>query len=211
MRMNLTNRSFVRPLLMFAVAAALSSCVRFSNALVEDPLPVDGQLIGYWAIVGSGGKGTLLVETDGPSAITAIAFDDPACSKVERYSAIRTEIAGHDFLDTSEAGQDGKLVRLSPVGYEFPDSNHLSLFLPDPKMFEQAVNGGDLSGAVSKERAPADGKSKNGTEFTLVQIDASTADVRRWISMHPDAIHAPFAQFERRDISLAPQCSTEPK
>jgi hypothetical protein len=190
---------------MVALAAALSSCVSFSNGLVENPMPVDGRLIGYWEIVSTTEKGTLLIEADGPSAISVVTFDDAACTKIDRYSATRTEIAGHEFLDITEVMQDGKPVGLGPVGYEFPDSNRLSVFFPDPKIFEQAVATGALSGTVSKD------KDLNGKEYTLVKIEASTADLRQWIAVHLAAMHASFAQFERRELSLVPQCRNDIK
>lgn len=199
-----------RSCLMSILAAALSSCVNFLNGLVENPMPVDGRLLGYWQVTGRAGRGTtLLIEPRGSSTITAIALEDAACTKVERYSATRTEIAGHDFLDTT--GVDGKMVLLGPIEYEFRDSDHLSLFFPDPESFGRAVLAGELSGRVSKERAPADGQLKKKTEYTLVSIDSSTADLRRWISLHPAAMHAPFAELERRKLSLVPRCASDRK
>ena len=197
--------------LMFAMAGALSSCVTFSNSLVESPIPVDARLVGYWQVISKPGKGNLLIEAGDASTVTAFAIEDAACMKVERFSATRTEIAGHDFLDASTVEQDGKLVELGPVGYEFRDSSHLSLFLPDSKSFEQALTAGELSGETTSRHSLFGGQLKQPTEYPFVIIHSSTADLRRWISLHPAAMRVAFLEFERAEPSQAPQCANDRK
>jgi hypothetical protein len=193
------------PCALLALSIALNSCVSFSNGVVDNPMPNDMRLIGYWELLDSKLKGTVLIEENTPGAINIIDFEDANCSKIERYGAVRTEIAGQNLLDITGVRPSGEPVKLSWISYDFPDPNRLAFSLPDSQLFEDAVASGALAGKITKS------KNFEGKEYSNVEINASTAELRQWVANHPTAMHTRFLALERRDLQQVPQCWKDAK
>lgn len=182
-----------------ALAFSLTACVSFTNGIADKPTAPDGRLIGDWVVADNGAPGGFLsITADGSTGLTLTLYDDSSCKKDEQFTAVRTRIGQRDFLDLTSGESDPALRKHAPLAYEFQGPDRLAAFAADEDVFAQAVNAKELPGTVTTFRE---------TNLpTLVEVTASTAELRQWIAAHPAATHGKPAMLVRRDPASAPHC-----
>jgi hypothetical protein len=188
---NLLRRFFLG--LVVALALSLGGCLEFSHNLVDVPGPNDRRLIGYWHADLDDNQAEFLFEEANSHMLRLRLLDVKNC-KLEFYQVTRTEIGGRDFMHVVEI-KNGEAARnpemTQPTAYEIFDDKQLIVYLANEGAFREAVERGELGGTVGR---------------TLVKVTASTAELKRFVAAHPEAVSEKFLTATRGRLSPPTAC-----
>ncbi len=182
--------------LMAGMVLSLGGCLEFSHSLVDVPAPNDPKLIGYWHADLDGEATEFHFAENGPRALSLRLLDVKRC-KLEFYRVTRTEIGDRVFLSLIEIknGEDAHNPDMTqPTAYEIYEDKQLTVYLASDSAFREAVERGELSGTISRYH---------------IKVTAPTAELRRFVAAHPEAVSEKFLSATRGRLSPPPTCKLE--
>ena len=181
----------LRLVLALAGILALSACTRFTNGVVETPLPNDSRLIGNWQEINH--EGFLAISEASPTQLRAKSFEASPCDKADHALVTRTVLRRRNYLDILSLGADAK-DGLMLVTYAFDRKGRLVIRASDDEAFARAVERHQLPGEFSRGMV------------TNVQISASTAQLRTYLATHAKAMGAKPIVLVRLGKTSVLQC-----
>lgn len=130
-------------------------CTEFAHGVVDQPMPNDIRLVGYWEPVRDEEKGSILISEESPT-ILRIDFFEPdeevpgKCKKDQVMTATRTEIDGMPFLDVRIPPHDSSNGQIFPMDYDYDDNGHWLIGGRVDADFKEAIESGELPGRIIK-------------------------------------------------------------
>jgi len=174
-----------------ALSLLLAACTDFAHGVADKPLPNDPRLIGQWQ--SAEGRGLLFISAAGPARLRVDAYDAPACDHAEHFLLSRARIDGCDFVDVVAVGHEEGPRTIFGYGGDGP--GRLDFYRVDDKVFTRAIAQGELPGQLP----PPD-------EMGSIHVLASTAQLRHFLAVHPEAMGGKSLSLIEVDPAPRPDC-----